>query len=266
MDQLLPRPVTPWEELLMQQNNMLFQENCVRLQNEQALYSAWKCAVEENKTLNTLLNTLQTQMQERRCEIANLKWETERVRKPESEPIEYHTDEEELAKETEWILQRKGNVKKRKMDTSSTSSTQPTQDQPKKQPTGETAKPIIPPPIIIYQVRDYETIYSYLNTKLDHNYKITLLNNGDLKLNVDTADLYRTASNMLTEAQFKWSTYENKQTRPIRVVVKRLHSSCKPEQIVQKLRKEGYHIPDAVNILKWKTKEPIPIFVDLRQN
>jgi hypothetical protein len=93
----------------------------------------------------------------------------------------------------------------------------------------EAAKPIKPPPILIYQVHDYDSIYNYLNMKLDHNYKITLLNNGDLKLNVDTADLYRTALKMLTEAQFKWSTYENKQTRPIRVVVKKLHSSCKPE-------------------------------------
>jgi hypothetical protein len=195
-------------------------------------------------------------MQELRSEIANLKGETERVRKPVPEPIEYHTDEEELAKETEWILQRKENAKKRKTDTSSTSSTQPTQDQPKQRPTGEAAKPIKPPSIIIYQVSDYETIYSYLNTKLDHNYKIALLNNGDLKLNVDTAYLYRTASKMLTEAQFKWSTYENKQTRPIRVVVKRFHSSYIPEQIVQELRQKGYHILDAVNILKWKLKNP----------
>jgi len=78
---------------------------------------------------------------------------------------------------------------------------------------------------------------------------------------VDTADLYRTASKMLTEAQFKWSTYENKQTRPIRVVVKKLHSSCKPDQIVHELRQKGYHILDAVNILKWQTKEPLPIFM-----
>jgi len=57
MDQLLPRPATPGEALLIQQNNMLFQENCVRSQNEQALYAAWKQAVEENNTLNTLLKT-----------------------------------------------------------------------------------------------------------------------------------------------------------------------------------------------------------------
>lgn len=129
MDQLLPRPATPGEALLIQQNNMLFQENYVRSQNEQALYAAWKQAVEENNTLNTLLNTLQTQIQDLRSEVANLKGENEQVCKPESEPIEYHTDEEELAKETEWILQRKGNAKKRKMDTSSTPSTQPTQEQ-----------------------------------------------------------------------------------------------------------------------------------------
>jgi len=86
MDQLLPRPATPGEALLIQQNNMLFQENYVRSQNEQALYAAWKQAVEENNTLNTLLKT---QIQDLRSEVANLKGENEQVRKPEPEPIEY---------------------------------------------------------------------------------------------------------------------------------------------------------------------------------
>jgi hypothetical protein len=66
---------------------------------------------------------------------------------------------------------------------------------------------------------------------------------------------------MLTEAQFKWSTYENKQTRPIRAVVKKLHSTCRLEQIVQELRQKEYHILEAVNILKWKTKKPLQIFM-----
>jgi len=66
---------------------------------------------------------------------------------------------------------------------------------------------------------------------------------------------------MLNEAQFIWATYENKQTRPTRVIVKKLHSSCTPEQIVQELRRKGYQIIDAVNILKWKIKEPLPVFM-----
>jgi len=87
MDQLLPRPATPGEALLIQQKNMLFQENYVRSQNEQALYAAWKQAVEENKTLNTLLKPLQTQIQDLHSEVVNLKGENEQVRKPEPEPI-----------------------------------------------------------------------------------------------------------------------------------------------------------------------------------
>ena len=158
MDQLLPRPVTPGDALFTQQNNMIFQDNCARSQNEQALYAAWKHAVEKNNTLNTLLNTLQAQMQEMRNEIKNLKGENEQIRKPEPEPIEYSTDEEELAKETEWIVHRKGNAKRRKMETSSTSSTQPPQDQPMQQPSSEGTKATKPPPIIIYQVRDYDAI------------------------------------------------------------------------------------------------------------
>ena len=149
MDQSLPRPATPRETLFIQQNNILFQENCVRSHNEQALYAAWKQALEENLTLNTLLNTLQIQIQEMRSEIENLKGENEKGRKLDPKPIEYHTDEEELAKETEWILQRKGHAKKRKMDIPSTSATQPTQEQPMQQPTSEAAKPIKLPPITL---------------------------------------------------------------------------------------------------------------------
>ena len=75
------------------------------------------------------------------------------------------------------------------------------------QSSGEATKSMKPPPIIIYQVRDYDTIYRYLNTKLELKYKITLLNNGDLKLNVNTEDHSRTVSKMLTEVQILWSTY-----------------------------------------------------------
>ena len=64
--------MTPEEALLIQQNTMLFQENCVWSQNEQALYAAWK-NVEENNNLNILIKTLQTQLQEMRSDIANLK-------------------------------------------------------------------------------------------------------------------------------------------------------------------------------------------------
>jgi len=101
MDQMPPRPATPGETLLMRQNTVLFQENCVRSQNEQALNAAWKSAVEEISNLSTLITTLQAQMQELRSEIAAFTGENVQVEQQEPASTEYYTDEEELAKETE---------------------------------------------------------------------------------------------------------------------------------------------------------------------
>ena len=93
MDQMLPRPTTPGKALLIQQNTMLFQEKCVLSQNEQALYAAWKNAVEENNNLSILIKTLQAQMQEMRSEIANLTEENEQERKQDPARTEYFTNE-----------------------------------------------------------------------------------------------------------------------------------------------------------------------------
>ena len=95
-------------------------------------------------------------------------------------------DGEDLAKETEWMVQHKRNAKKRKVGNSCNTPKQPTSEQHQQQPKHEAAKPPKPPPIIIYQVPAYDVVYNYLNTKVEHSFRITLLNSGDLKLNVDT--------------------------------------------------------------------------------
>jgi len=84
-------------------------------------------------------------MQELRSEIAALTDENVRMEKQEPASPEYYTDEEELAKEMEWIVQRKRNAKKRKMDTSCNNPTQPTSEQHQQQPEREAVKPPKPP-------------------------------------------------------------------------------------------------------------------------
>jgi tRNA splicing ligase len=80
-------------------------------------------------------------------------------------------------------------------------------------------------------------------------------------LNVETEDHYRTASKVLNEAKFTWSSYENKQTTSIRVIIKMIHQSYTPDQKVHDLRQKKYNIINSVNILKWKTKETLPLFM-----
>jgi hypothetical protein len=81
---------------------------------------------------------------------------------------------------------------------------------------------------------------------------------------VETENHYRTASKMLKETKFSWSSYENKQTRPTRVIVKRIHESFTPNRIMQDLHQMRYKITDAVNILRWKNQRTIDsIYVDV---
>lgn len=70
----------------------------------------------------------------------------------------------------------------------------------------------------------------------------------------------------------EWHTYENKQTRPIRVMARNLHPSCSPEMIKEDLGNKNFKILEVVNKFKI-TKEngivkriPLPLFMLTFQN
>lgn len=75
-----------------------------------------------------------------------------------------------------------------------------------------------------------------------------MLNNEQVKVNVEDSDEYRKLTKFLN-GTYLLHTYENKQTRPIKVVAKKLHHICKPERIIENLRSKGYELLDAVHIL-----------------
>ena len=90
--------------------------------------------------------------------------------------------------------------------------------------------------------------------------KATMLNNEQVKLNVQNIDEYRKLTKHLEDKYF-WHTYENKQMRPIKVVAKRLHYSCRPEEIKSYLEHKGFKITEVVNMLKRGSKIPLPMFM-----
>lgn len=93
-----------------------------------------------------------------------------------------------------------------------------------------------------------------------------MLNNEQVKVNVEDPDEYKNLTKILSGSNYSWHTYENKQTRPIRVVAKKLHYSCKPERIIEDLRNMGFEIIEAVNMLKTKDKTPLSLFMLTFQN
>lgn len=174
--------------------------------------------------------------------------------------VQYETDEEELARETEWVRQK--SRKKRKLNSSL--SPQANIESHKKDPQEKqkVKKTPLPPPIIVENVTNYQQFYDLLSANLTKDSFILKMMNGEsVKINAYNDDSYRATTKLLSRNGCLWHSYENKQDRPIRVVAKNLHSSYLPERIVQDLASHGYKIQGAVNKLSWKTKEPLNIFM-----
>lgn len=175
-----------------------------------------------------------------------------------AESIQYETDEEELAKETEWVRQK--SRKKRKLNTSPSpmkevTCNKVTKEKPKKEP--------LPPPIIVENVIEYQSFYdSLLKKELNKDsFTVKMLRNGAVKINTNSEATYRGITKHLKEEDASWFSYENKQSRPIRVMAKNLHASCKPERIVEDLILQGFKILDAAVKYSWKNKEPLNMFI-----
>ena len=121
-------------------------------------------------------------------------------------------------------------------------------------------KKAAPPPIIIEGIKNFNDFHEKLSS-MTSGFQIKIINKENTKINVQEAECYRNLTKMLTENGISWYSFEDKQNRPIKVIAKRLHHSWEPEKIVNELRKRGYKILEAVNKLKWKTKQPLNMFM-----
>jgi len=136
-----------------------------------------------------------------------------------SKESEYQTDEEELAKETEWI-RVKDRTKKRKMNVT---PSPPTLVDPQKKKTVQTEhrinKELAPPPIMVDNIKSFENPYGeFINQITEENFQVKFINDTMAKINCSNSENYRKAINVLQNNNFSFHTYENKQSQPIRVM------------------------------------------------
>ena len=115
------QPTTANEAVLLHQNNVLFQENYKRSQNEQVLYNEWQKVLAEKKQLSDMIGEMQLHIAEleNKFKASEVMRNTTTSSNQESTRVEYFTDEDELAEETEWI-RVKNKSKNLEMNTSPT--------------------------------------------------------------------------------------------------------------------------------------------------
>lgn len=251
------------EAQMLQINNSLFAENTARSQNEQQLFIAWQIAEAERKKMEEIAVKLQEQIKVMNLEIERLEL-NQKPRKTISQEVEVIEDEE-LAEDTKWIRDKvKNNKKKRKLaDIKSPRQVKQAVDKT------DTAAPIVhtkqtykPPPIMVTGVKNLNDLTDLFKKLIgEEHFQTKLMNNGVNKINVTTESAYRIVTSELKKQNVSWYSYENKQTRDIKVMIKNIHHSFKPVNIIQDLRAQGLEALNATPKLKWKTKEPLDMFI-----
>lgn len=167
----------------------------------------------------------------------------------------YETDEDELTKETEWIVTK---PRKKKSQTNTNSSSVRNQNKPPEQNKVSLARP---PPIVINSTKNFTDLHNFIKSAVHGDFNIKVIHNNTYKICTFGSTEYRNLTKSLNEAKITWHSYENKQARPIRVVARNLHHTCEPTEIIKDLKDKGYKILNAFNKLQFRTKQPLDMFI-----
>lgn len=213
----------------MSQNELIINNLQVQLQQ----------ALNEIKQLREQISTLQAHNA-----ISEQSHVTEPAKKESYSPKNSEEEEKLVARETDWLLFKNKNRKKRKAN----ESPEINYESPKKQ-TDKVTKVVKPPPIILSNVDDFNAVREKLNTgKLD--YKTSLMGNKQIKVNVSSDEDYRTMTALINNTNFEWHSYENKASRSIKVMVRNLHPSTSVEEVADELKEKNFKIIEVVQKIK----------------
>lgn len=122
-----------------------------------------------------------------------------------------------------------------------------------------------PPPIFVYDVVNYEEMVKRINTTVgDEKYTTKCLADNTIKINCETPDTYRKLIKYMRENNVIHHTYQPKEERAFRIVMKYIHHTTDPNEIKQELGRNGHKVRNIMNGRHRVTKEPLNIFfVDL---
>lgn len=125
-----------------------------------------------------------------------------------------------------------------------------------------------PPPIFIPHVADISkmiTIISKVIPNSSFNYKS--VRNGDIRLVTKSVDSFRKIIKHFESKNISFHTYQVREERAFRVVIKGIHHSTPPEDIKAQLMIAGHQVRYICNAKSRFTKEPLSMFfVDLDPN
>lgn len=222
-------------------------------ENEMLLWKAWRRAEDRIRIL----------------EIA-----IENIQKEGNSKQKYETDEEELEREIGWSKSRVGR-KKRKANSSPEISPKQTEETNNN---GNERKSN-PPPIFVNEVSNFNKFKEIVLQEVKNSINFKMLGNNEVKINTTNSDDFRAIIQLFKVAgkqenhylhKIAYHTYQCKQAKPYKIVIRGLHPSTNTTDIKEELAKAGHEATRITNVIIKKnnngkqTKLALPLFyVDL---
>ncbi|CAI6347328.1 unnamed protein product [Macrosiphum euphorbiae] len=121
-----------------------------------------------------------------------------------------------------------------------------------------------PPPIFIKNVIDFPGLCSALIEEIGVDNFICKSSNDSLKIQTSTPAAYRALVRYLKAEEAEFHTYQLKEDKPLRVVIRNLHPSTPLDLIKDELKIRLFEVRQVTNVLHRVNKNRLPLFfVDL---
>lgn len=121
-----------------------------------------------------------------------------------------------------------------------------------------------PPPIFINDVQNFAPLQSLLLSIAPDGYDMKIINNSNVKIMSKTKVSYSAIIQALTEKNTLFHTYQLKENRAFRVVLRHVHHTTDIEEIKNEFKILGHTVRNIHAVLQRTTKLPLPMFyVDL---
>lgn len=146
----------------------------------------------------------------------------------------------------------------------STEMTEQIIDGPRNSASEESSVPK-PPPIFVPEVSDINKMVSFIDSiisKSEYTYKC--LNLNKVRISPFSPDAYRKLVRLLKDNAINFYTYQFKQDKSYRAVLKNMHFSTDLKDLKDSIEEYGHKVRNITNLRHFKTKNPLPIFfIDL---
>lgn len=121
-----------------------------------------------------------------------------------------------------------------------------------------------PPPIFIRGVEDFPGVCTKLIELIGVDNFICKSTADHLKIQTTNPGAYRTLVHYLRDAEAEFHTFQLKEDKPMRIVIRNLHPSTPTEMIKSELELRLYEVRQVTQVIHRISKIPLPLFfVDL---